>query len=132
MKSDVSRVALSMAVILAIASVACGASGACDGDAQCIPRNVSFLVPASLANPSNQVALSGAACQGVTAKCAQDSTGGCLWFTFLPIASGNCHVDVFLRDHTFTRDITIKNLTGGCCPGLYAQPTGDIQVTSLQ
>lgn len=126
MKPVISCVALAM-VTLSVS--ACGVTSTCD----CADPSLSVRVPAAMVQPSNQITLSGAACQGVTATCLQSSGNGCLIYNVRPAAPGNCHIDVALSDHTFTSDVTIKR-TAGCCPGLYADPlgAGDVQVTSLR
>ena len=119
-------VALSISIAL---SSGCTVANACD----CADPNVTLHVPSTLVQPSNTVAVSGAACQGSSVTCTQNTGNGCLAYSIVPVAAGNCHVDITLPTHTFTTDIAVKR-TAGCCPGLYPDPVGggDVQVTSFR
>jgi hypothetical protein len=128
-KWTISRVVISMTVFASVTTACSSIGTTCD----CADPSVTLHVPTTMAQPGNQVTLSGSACQGVVATCTQNTGNGCLTYSLQPVAAGNCHVDVTLPNHTFSADITIKRTTG-CCAGLYADPvgTGDVQVTSLR
>ena len=111
-----------------------GASSGCTvAQCDCAAPNISLHVPSTLVQPSNTLVASGAGCRNATVTCTQNSGNGCLTFSVVPTATGNCHIDLTLPTHTFTTDIMIKRATG-CCAGLFPDPigAGEVQVTSLR
>jgi len=72
------------------------------------------------------LSVSDVACQGVTPPCvATSDAGSCAKYYVLPIATGNCHVDVDLGDGTvFSTDVDIVKTTNGC-PGFYPSIAAD-------
>jgi hypothetical protein len=76
--------------------------------------------------PIAAVAVSDVACQGVVPSCVSTAdAGACDTYYVLPVATGNCHVDVALGDGTaFATDVKIVHPPGGC-PGLYPAVAAD-------
>ncbi len=72
------------------------------------------------------LAVSDVACQGVTPSCvANDDAGSCAKFYVVPVAQGNCHVDVTLaKGTTFATDVKIVSGSGSCA-GFYPSAIGD-------
>jgi hypothetical protein len=72
------------------------------------------------------VVVSDVACQGVTPPCvAGGDAGACTTYYVLPIATGNCHVDVDLaKGTTFSTDVKIVHGSDGCA-GFYPSVAAD-------
>lgn len=70
--------------------------------------------------------VSDVACDGVTPPCqATDDAGACSVFQVLPVATGNCHVDVALANGTtFSTDVKIVHGSTGCS-GFYPAISAD-------
>jgi hypothetical protein len=77
-------------------------------------------------DPILDVAASDTACNGVTPSCASsDDAGTCTKYWVLPIATGNCHVDVDLANGTrFSADVKISHGPGSCA-GFYPSIAAD-------
>ncbi len=77
-------------------------------------------------DPILDVAVSDVACQNVNASCvASDDAGTCTKYWVLPIATGNCHVDVDLVSGTrFSADVKISHGQGSCT-GFYPSIAAD-------
>jgi hypothetical protein len=81
----------------------------------------------STTDPIASVTVSDVACQGVTPPClASDDAGTCTKYWVLPIATGNCHVEVSLAKGTvFGTDVKINHGNGSCNAGLYPAVSAD-------
>ncbi len=82
--------------------------------------------------PSEQiidVLASDVACVNVVPSCqAQDDAGVCTKYYVLPVAIGNCHLDVDLQKGTrFSTDVKIGNGTQAC-PGFYPDIATDSNI----
>jgi len=73
------------------------------------------------------VRLSGPACQGQKATCAQPAPLGCATYAIQAVAAGACTVDVVFVDTTFTASFAFQR-GSDCCNALYPVPAsaGDI------
>ncbi|HSQ67010.1 MAG TPA: hypothetical protein VLM85_27520 [Polyangiaceae bacterium] len=101
-------------------TLACGPQTECAG--MCTNPALSVVVPQAEVGQVLDVVASDVACAGASVTCASTADGGCPQYTIVPIAKGNCHVDVFLASGTtFSADVKIVQTTG-CCAGLYADP----------
>lgn len=109
-------VALPLSALCSSAFLACTTAGtACD----CASPLVTVNIPADIASSVTNVALSGAACAGITPHCA-NQTNGCTAFDFTPTAAGDCDIEVDKASGTFTTTVKIVAETG-CCPGFYPE-----------
>ena len=81
----------------------------------------------STTDPITTVTVSDVACQGVTPPCLEnDDAGTCTKYWVLPIATGNCHVDVTLAKGTvFGTDVKISHGNGSCGAGYYPSVSAD-------
>jgi len=72
------------------------------------------------------VSVSDVACIDVTPSCLDDDdAGACATYYVLPVATGNCHVDVDLASGTtFATDVKIVRGAGGCA-GFYPSLASD-------
>ena len=87
---------------------------ACD----CASPQITIHVPADIASSvTGAPLLSGPACTGVTAHCA-NSTNGCTAWDFTASAAGECDIAVDMASGTFTASVTIVSQSG-CCAGFY-------------
>ncbi len=113
-----------------MASIICSCSG--DAVCECAKPGVTITIPAALAADVTSVTPSGRACGGLTPKCtANDGQGHCLSYELAPTTYGTCHVDIALKNRTYSSDVTIVQ-RAGCCSGYYADPlaAGTIEVSS--
>jgi hypothetical protein len=71
--------------------------------------------------------VSDVACQGVTPPCLEmDDAGTCAKYWVLPIANGNCHVDVTLVKGTvFGTDVKVARGNGSCNGGYFPTIAAD-------
>jgi hypothetical protein len=78
-------------------------------------------------DPVASVTVSDVACQSVTPQClTMDDAGTCTKYWVLPIATGNCHVDVALVKGTvFGTDVKISHGNGSCSAGFYPSLSAD-------
>ncbi len=69
------------------------------------------------------------ACNGVVPTCqAVDDAGTCTKYYVVPIATGNCHIDVDLEKGTrFSDDVEINGGTAGCM-GFYPVVAADSNI----
>ena len=101
-------------------TLACGPQTECAG--KCANPALFVVVPPAEVGQVLDVVATDVACAGSPVSCASNADGGCAQYTILPVAKGNCHVDVFLASGTtFSVDVKIVQTTG-CCAGLYADP----------
>jgi len=101
-------------------TLACGPQTECAG--KCANPALFVVVPPAEVGQVQGVVATDVACAGSPVSCASNADGGCAQYTILPVAKGNCHVDVFLASGTtFSVDVKIVQTTG-CCAGLYADP----------
>jgi hypothetical protein len=64
------------------------------------------------------VLASDTACAGVIPGCLAQGDAGCTEYQVLPVAEGNCHLDVDLVKGTrFSTDVTVATVNG--CMGFY-------------
>jgi hypothetical protein len=105
-------------------TMSCSSNGpTCD----CADPTLTLEVPADIAPSVTAVALSGTACTGVSAACA-DGTETCSTRRFAAAAAGTCHIEVdFAGGTAFIDDVTIQATTG-CCAGFYATPASAAQI----
>jgi hypothetical protein len=78
-------------------------------------------------DPIASIAVSDVACQGVTPPClGTDDAGTCVKYWVLPIANGNCHVDVDLVKGTvFGTDVKVARGNGSCSTGYFPTVAAD-------
>ena len=78
-------------------------------------------------DPIASIAASDVACQGVTPPClGTDDAGTCVKYWVLPIANGNCHVEVDLVNGTvFATDVKVARGNGSCSTGYYPTVSAD-------
>lgn len=74
------------------------------------------------------VLASDVACSGVTPSCqSSDDAGVCTEYLVLPVATGNCHIDVDLANGTrFSADVAVVGGRG--CPGFYPAASSDAHI----
>jgi hypothetical protein len=99
---------------------ACGSPTQC---VSCAEQALHVVVPPAELGQILAVTTSDVACAGAAVSCAVAADGGaCEDYRIVPVAKGNCHVDVDLGAGTrFSADVKIVQTTG-CCAGLYADP----------
>ena len=74
------------------------------------------------ADPVADVLPSDVACNGVSASCQVSDAGACTQYYLLPIATGNCHIDVDLTSgKRFSTDLEVVKVSG--CSGFYTNPS---------
>jgi hypothetical protein len=112
-------VAAPLVVAASFAGCSSSAGDACDctGNPQ-----ITITVPPDIATSVMSVKLSGPACTGVQATCA-NQTNGCTAYDFTPNAAGECDIEVDEASTTYTNTVTIISQTG-CCAGFYPSTPG--------
>lgn len=100
-------------------------SVACSGPSIC--GKPGMLVTA----PTEQiidVLASDVACNGIVPTCQAEGDAACTKYYVLPIATGNCHIDVDLESGTrFSADVEINGGTAGCM-GFYPVVAADSNI----
>ena len=106
-------------------------SGGCSStstECDCVDPSVHLTIPPESAVGVTGVALTGAACQGVTATCAQPApSGGCADYRFTAAAAGTCHIEVAFANGVDAHDVTVAEKTG-CCAGFFPDPAGSGEI----
>ena len=112
-------------VTFATGSAGCSSTSTeCD----CVDPSLHLTVPPESAVGVTGVALTGTACQGVTATCAQPApSGGCADYRFRAVAAGTCHIEVTFANGVDAHDVTVVEKTG-CCSGFFPDPAGSGEV----
>jgi hypothetical protein len=114
--------------LLPAAAACCLACSSSRAECACDDPAIEVRVPEDRAAAFEDISLSGSACVGVTAACAETSTAGCLRYRFDAHAAGSCHIDVDFSagPPRFSADVAV--LSGGCCTGFYANPRSAGQI----
>lgn len=109
-------------MIFVTQAVACSMLASCESDTCGAPGFDVLATSDAIAS----LAVSDVACQGVNPSCtAMDDAGTCAKFYVVPVASGNCHVDVTLmKGTTFSTDVKIVSGSGSC-QGFFPAAIGD-------
>ena len=120
----------SLATLATLVTVAAG-SGSCSTtstECDCVDPGLHLTIPPESAVGVTGVALTGAACQGVTATCAQPApSGGCADYRFTAVAAGTCHIEVTFASGVDAHDVTVAE-KAGCCAGFFPDPAGSGEI----
>ena len=115
------------------------AGPACGGDSKvecaCTDSALVVRIPPDRAASVIDVVPSGPACAGARVSCAETPPGGgpgCVRFSIIAVASGNCHLDVDFSSGPGRFSADLRLAQGSCCHAFYADPpsAGEIDVPS--